>query len=134
MICVKNTMSFGSFASRRISSKRSSRMASSSCSLRTCPDRRAAWARSLLRHRIEVVVGQRDELEPEAAQFDHFLDDRVDAALARLLAVGPPHRAERAVLRAAAHGLHRRPHVLAPAGSGPTARWTIWPPGTRPAS
>ena len=38
-------------------------------------------------------------------------DDVVHAALARLLAVGSPDRAERAVLRAAAHGLHRAPHV-----------------------
>ena len=40
----------------------------------------------------------------------------------KLLAVGPPHGAERAVLRAAAHRLHRAPHV-APGGQQiPAAR------------
>ena len=63
------------------------------------------------RHRIEVVVGERDEAEAAAPQLDDLLDDRVARALARPLAVGLPHRAERAVLRAAADGLHRRPHV-----------------------
>ena len=62
-------------------------------------------------HRIEIVVGERDEAEPEAAELDDLADDAVDPALARLLAVGPPDRAERTVLRTAAHGLHRRPHV-----------------------
>ena len=64
------------------------------------------------RDRIEIVVGERDEAEAAAAQLDELLDHRVGFADARLLAVGAPHRAERAVLRAAAHGLHRRDHVL----------------------
>ncbi len=74
-------------------------------------------AQVLERHGVEVVVGQRDEAEALPPQLDDFLDDRVDGAAARLLAVGPPDRAERAVLRAAADGLHRRPHVALPAGS-----------------
>ena len=72
-------------------------------------------ARGLLeifeRDRVEVVVGERDEAEAEAPQLDDLLDHGIDAALARLLAVGLPDRTERAVLRAAAHGLHRCPHV-----------------------
>src|ERR1700686_3656216 len=63
------------------------------------------------RHRIEVVVRQRDEPEPKAPQLDDLLDDTIDAALSRLLSVRAPHRAERAMLRTAAHGLNRRPHV-----------------------
>ena len=51
--------------------------------------------------------------KPEPAQLDDFLDDAIDAALTRLLAVGAPDRTERAMLRASAHGLHRRPHVAA---------------------
>ena len=72
-------------------------------------------ARGLLeifqRDGIEVVVGERDEPEPAAPQLHDLLEHRVDAALTRLLAVGLPHGAERAMLRTAAHGLHRRPHV-----------------------
>ena len=60
---------------------------------------------------IEVVVRQRDEAEAATAQIHDFLDDAIDLTLSRLLTIGPPHRTERAVLRAAAYGLHRRPHV-----------------------
>ena len=63
------------------------------------------------RHGIEIVVGERDEPEPAAPQLDRLADHRVDARLPRRLAVGAPHRAERAMLRAPAHRLHRRPHV-----------------------
>jgi hypothetical protein len=64
------------------------------------------------RHWIEIVVGERNEAEAEAAKLDDFLDNAIDRTLARFLAVGPPDRAERAMLRAAANGLHRCPHVL----------------------
>ena len=63
------------------------------------------------RDRVKVVVGKRDEPEPQAPQFDHFLHYGIDCALARFLAVGLPYRAERAMLGAAAHGLHGRPHI-----------------------
>jgi hypothetical protein len=62
-------------------------------------------------HRVEVVVGQRDELEPQAPQLHDFLDHGVVAAHAGRLAVGSPDGAERAVFRTASNGLHRRPHV-----------------------
>ncbi len=64
------------------------------------------------RHRIEIVVGERDEAEAETPQLHQFLDHRIRLAHARLLAVGAPHRTERTVLGTAAHGLHRRDHVL----------------------
>ena len=76
----------------------------------------------LLRHRVEVVVGKRDEAEALAPQLDDLAHHRVDAAHARRLAVGAPHRAERTVLRAAAHRLHRRPHVLARRQQAPSRR------------
>ena len=63
------------------------------------------------RDRIEIVVGKGDEPEAAPAQLDDLLDDAVRSALARLLAIGAPDRAERAVFRAAANGLHRTPHV-----------------------
>ena len=61
---------------------------------------------------VEVVVGEGDEPETHAPQLDDLFDDRVHRPLARLLAVGAPHRAERAVLGAPPHGLDRRPHVV----------------------
>ena len=73
------------------------------------------------RDRVEVVVGQRHETIATPPEFDDLVDDRVHAALARLLAVGAPHRAERAVLRAAANGLDRAQHV-APFGHQIPAR------------
>src|SRR5205823_687967 len=63
------------------------------------------------RDRLDVVVGERDESKSETAQLDDLADDAIDAALARLLSVGPPHGTERAMLRAAAQRLYRRPHV-----------------------
>ena len=63
------------------------------------------------RDRIEVVVGELDEPEPAAPQLHDLLDDAVAPALARPLAVGLPHRAERAMLGAATYGLYRGPHV-----------------------
>ena len=74
------------------------------------------------RHRIEVVVGERDEPESATAEIDDLLDHAVEGALARLLAVGPPDRAERAVLRAAANGLDRRPHIPTRRQQIPAAR------------
>ena len=74
---------------------------------------------------IEIVVGQRDETEPAPAQIDDFADHRVDGPLPRPLAVGLPHRAEGTVLRAAAHGLHRRPHVFAGRNQRPPGRLEI---------
>ena len=65
----------------------------------------------LQRHRIKIVVGQRDEAEAHAAQLHDLPDHRVGRPLARLLSIGPPHGTERAVLGAAADGLHRSPHV-----------------------
>ena len=110
VICVKNTMSSGSCARRAISSKRSSRSASSSCR-RDGSDAGARLREIGERHRIEVVVGEGDEPEAAAPQFDDLVRSPLDAALARLLAVGAPDRAERAMLRASAHCLHRGPHV-----------------------
>ena len=98
-------------------------------------DRRAARAmREIVeRDRIEVVVGERDEAEAAAPQLDDLLDHAIDAALARLLAVGAPHRAERAVLRAAAHRLHRRPHVRGRAAADPSAPTANCSPADPPA-
>src|SRR5205085_4511700 len=63
-----------------------------------------------------------DEPEPESPQLDDLLNDVIDASLARLLSVGPPHGTERAMLRAAAHGLDRRPHVAVFRKQIPTRR------------
>ena len=63
------------------------------------------------RDRIEVVVGEDDEAKALAAQLDDLAHNQAHVALARLLPVGAPDRTERAVLRAAADGLHRGPHV-----------------------
>ena len=60
---------------------------------------------------IEVIVRQRDEAKPETPQLHDLLDHHIRRALARLLSVGTPHRTERTMFRAAAHGLHRSPHV-----------------------
>ena len=64
------------------------------------------------RHRIEVVVRQRDEPEADAPQRNDLVNHALEPALPRLLPVRPPHAAKRAVLGAAADRLHRRPHVL----------------------
>src|SRR5690606_9133742 len=63
------------------------------------------------RHRVEVVVGERDEAEAASAQLDDLFDDRMALSDPRLLAVGTPDRTEGAMLRAAAYGLNRGPHV-----------------------
>src|SRR6185436_12417689 len=60
---------------------------------------------------IEVVVGEDDETESLTAKLDDLADDEMHVPLAWLLTVCAPHGAERAVLRAAADRLHRRPHV-----------------------
>ena len=65
----------------------------------------------LERHWIEVVVGQRDEPESTTTEIDDLFEHLVDVPLPRLLTVGSPDGAERAVLRTPADGLHRRPHV-----------------------
>src|SRR5262249_11795010 len=60
-----------------------------------------------------VIVGQRNEPEPAAAQLDDLGDDGVHRTLPRRLPVGAPHGTERAVLRAATDRLHGSPHVPA---------------------
>src|SRR6185312_3260058 len=63
------------------------------------------------RHRIKVVIGERDEAKAHPAQLYDFFYYYVGSSLPRALSVRPPHRAERAVLGAASHRLYRRPHV-----------------------
>ena len=50
--------------------------------------------------------------KPRASKLDDFLDHGLHRPLSRRLSVRAPHRAERTVLGAPAHRLHRRPHVL----------------------
>src|SRR5215510_1292687 len=57
--------------------------------------------------RAPRIFAQRNEAKPFPPKGHDLGDDGGDGSLARLLTVGPPHRAERAVLRAAAYGLHR---------------------------
>ena len=64
------------------------------------------------RHGIEIVVGEQDESEAASSERYDFADHVIDATLSRLLPVGAPHRAERAMLRTAADRLHRSPHVF----------------------
>src|SRR5262249_35683440 len=54
---------------------------------------------------------ERNETEAEPAKLYDFGDDRVARTLAGRLPIGPPYGAERAMLRAASHGLDRGPHV-----------------------
>jgi hypothetical protein len=61
---------------------------------------------------VEVVVGESDEAEADLAEVDDLVDDGLEGALTRLLAVGAPDAAEGAVLGAAAYGLHGGPHVF----------------------
>src|SRR6185312_5829641 len=63
-------------------------------------------------HGVKVIVRQRDETEPSPPELHDLFDHRVRSSLAWTLAVGPPNRAERAMFRASADGLHRGPHVL----------------------
>ncbi len=126
-------MSLGSSASAAISSKR------------CCADvfelvqaarvlAPAGLREVLHRDRIEVVVGQQNEAEAQAPQCDDFFDHVLHGPLARLLPVGLPHRAERAVLGAAANGLHRSPHVAIGRHADPSARTGKRSPPTRPPS
>src|ERR1035437_583945 len=64
------------------------------------------------RYRIEVVIGQGDKPETDPPQTNDFVDHTLILALARLLSIGPPHAAKRAMLWASANGLHRGPHIL----------------------
>ena len=61
---------------------------------------------------VEVVVGEGDEAEADLAEVDDLVDDGLEGALARLLAIGAPDAAEGAVLGAAANGLDGGPHVF----------------------
>ena len=71
--------------------------------------------------RVEVVVGEGDEAEADLAEVDDLVDDGLEGALPGLLAIGAPDTAEGAVLRAAANGLDRSPHVLVASQEGPTS-------------
>ena len=80
VICVKNTISAGSCASRSISSKRSR------AKRRQLVERArvGAPARAIveigLGHGIEVVVREQDEPEAATPQLDDLADDRIDAS------------------------------------------------------
>jgi hypothetical protein len=76
-------------------------------------------------HRIEVIVGKGDEAEPPPPQIHDLVDHGVDGALPGALAVGLPHRAEGAMLGAAANRLDRRPHVLAGRNQRPAGRLEV---------
>ena len=110
VICVKKTMSEGSFASFSINSNRSARMR-----LQFRDAMRVALLFGELNigqgDGIEVIVGQRDEAKPETPQLHDLLDHHVGRALPRLLSVGTPHRTERTMFGATAHRLHGGPHV-----------------------
>ena len=62
-------------------------------------------------HGIKIVVGERDEAKSQSPQLDDFLDYHIRGTLAGTLTVGPPNRAEGAMLGAAPNRLHRGPHV-----------------------
>ena len=76
---------------------------------------------------IEIVVGEGDEAEAEAAQIDDLVDYALIAPLPGLLPVGAPHAAERAMLGAAANGLHGGPHVFLRLHQVPARRKEIGP-------
>ncbi len=78
-------------------------------------------------HRIEVIVGEGDESESRSPELHDLADDRVHGPLAWLLAVGAPDRTERTMLRTAAHGLNRRPHVSAFGQQIPSRRKKLIP-------
>ena len=63
------------------------------------------------RHRVEIVVGERDEPESSSSQLHRLVDHVTDGCLPRSLAVGAPYRAERAMLGASAYRLDRCPHI-----------------------
>ena len=76
--------------------------------------------------RVEIVISQGDKAKSQAAQLDHFFHDHIRGPLPGTLPIGAPDRAERAMLGASAHGLHRRPHITTarnqfPAGGHETA-------------
>ena len=60
---------------------------------------------------IKIIVSQGDEAEAATTQFNNFLNDAVDRALARTLSIGAPYGTKRAVFGASAHGLHGGPHI-----------------------
>src|SRR4030095_10979922 len=62
-------------------------------------------------HWIEVVVGEKNETKPLAPKRDDFANNGTDIPLPRLLPIGSPNRAERAVLGTSTNSLHRTPHV-----------------------
>src|SRR5574340_406848 len=62
-------------------------------------------------HGIKVVVGQGYKTEAQAPKLDDFFNHSVRGALPRPLAIRPPDRTKRTMLRTAADGLHRGPHV-----------------------
>src|SRR5260370_15427117 len=63
------------------------------------------------RYGVKVVIGQGNKAEASAPQLHDFFNDDVGCPLAWLLAVRAPDGAERTMLRTAADGLHRRPHI-----------------------
>ena len=63
------------------------------------------------RHRIEVVISQRDEAKPHPAEFYDLLDHGLDTALTRFLAVGAPDGTEGTVFWTPAHRLDRGPRI-----------------------
>jgi hypothetical protein len=73
---------------------------------------RRAWEKSMVSDPARVAGRPltRDRLE-SFVERDDLLDDQIARPLTRTLAVGLPHRAERAVLRTSAHGLDGRPHI-----------------------
>jgi hypothetical protein len=54
-----------------------------------------------------VFIGQGNKPETEAAQFNDFVDHALIPPLARLLSIGPPDAAKRAMLWTSPNGLHR---------------------------
>src|ERR1051325_2472183 len=69
---------------------------------------------------IEVIVRKRDEAKSEAPQLHDLFDHHIRGTLPRLLSVGTPHRTERTMFRATAHGLHGGPHVTIARSKIPT--------------
>ncbi len=114
-------MSSGSFASFSINSNRSERMAFSSATRAALPCFSAS-SNVGQGDGIEVIIRQRDEAKSETPQLHDLLDHDIRRTLARLLAVGSPHRTERTMLRAAAHRLHGGPHITIARGKVPARR------------
>src|SRR5260370_2346039 len=72
-------------------------------------------------HGIEIIVGESDEAESEAAKCDNLFHHDLGIALPWPLPIRAPHRAEGAVLRASPDCLHRGPHSTALAQQIPAA-------------